>query len=393
VFVEDRDRLTHVLQGSIEGALSRRRFAFESVRKDLVNGVLVWGCGNLGRFLVDALRKLDIPIVAFVDRNAALWSAPWCGAPVLSPDALCEGAFAECVVIIGVFTSGPVRTLMKAWKRPHLTFPELAWGYPAELLPYCDLADPAAACEDADAVLDTLSLWTDEASRSEYVRQLHWRFTLDYDSLLEHLPASDTYFPPGYIALREHEHFVDCGAFDGDSIREFLKRTDGRFARITAIEADADSYRRLCEYVATLPPESGKKIHCREQIIGAENGWASFNALGTVTSAVGAQGTPVAMTTLDYISDESPITYVKMDIEGFEPSAIAGGKRAIAVDRPVLAISAYHAFDHLWTIPRAIHAIVPDYDLHLGRHSDECWELICYGVPPERRKSRIADPS
>ena len=43
------------------------------------------------------------------------------------------------------------------------------------------------------------------------------------------------------------EHFSDLGAYNGDTIRELLHYTDGKFASVTALEPDRRSFRKLNE--------------------------------------------------------------------------------------------------------------------------------------------------
>jgi hypothetical protein len=77
-------------------------------------------------------------------------------------------------------------------------------------------------------------------------------------------------------------------------------------------------------------------------------------------------------------------TYVKMDIEGSEPEALAGARKIVAEHSPVLAISCYHRQDHLWKIPLQIASLNPNYRFHLRPHDLEMWDLICYAIPPGR---------
>ena len=46
------------------------------------------------------------------------------------------------------------------------------------------------------------------------------------------------------------EHFSDLGAYNGDTIRELLHYTDGRFASVTALEPDRRSFRKLNEWAS-----------------------------------------------------------------------------------------------------------------------------------------------
>jgi hypothetical protein len=73
-----------------------------------------------------------------------------------------------------------------------------------------------------------------------------------------------------------------------------------------------------------------------------------------------------------------------MDIEGAEPEALAGAARTMARCRPVMAVCVYHRCDHLWIIPQLLKAANPDYRIFLRRYAEDCWETVCYAVPPER---------
>lgn len=77
-----------------------------------------------------------------------------------------------------------------------------------------------------------------------------------------------------------------------------------------------------------------------------------------------------------------PITFLKMDIEGFEIPALLGAKRHIRDDFPKLAVCTYHIVSDLWEIPRLIDAIHPGYHFYL-RHYDypQNWETVLYAIP------------
>ena len=60
------------------------------------------------------------------------------------------------------------------------------------------------------------------------------------------------YFLENIIKLSGHENFVDIGAFDGDTIEQFLKVTNNSFNHIYGFEMDAKTYNRLQEKVLYL---------------------------------------------------------------------------------------------------------------------------------------------
>ena len=44
----------------------------------------------------------------------------------------------------------------------------------------------------------------------------------------------------------KEESYLDLGAYDGDTVQEFLQLTGGSYKKITAVEADRRNYRKLC---------------------------------------------------------------------------------------------------------------------------------------------------
>jgi hypothetical protein len=63
---------------------------------------------------------------------------------------------------------------------------------------------------------------------------------------------------------------------------------------------------------------------------------------------------------LDSMNWLSTPTYIKMDIEGSEPQALAGGEGLIQENMPVLGICLYHRSEHFWQLPNFIHSLAPE---------------------------------
>jgi FkbM family methyltransferase len=203
------------------------------------------------------------------------------------------------------------------------------------------------------------------------------------------------YYAPDLVPLSEHEVLVDCGAFDGDSIRMFLERTQGRFRRICAIEPDIKNRAALDKYLASLPSDVTQRISVLPFGLSDADAVVSFDASGTVGARV-ASGTgsqSIHCRRLDDILDGPQPTLIKMDIEGAEPRAILGAAATIRGSRPILAVCAYHKCEHLWTLPVLIKNALPEYEIFLRRYAEECWETVYYAIPPERLISRTAHRS
>jgi hypothetical protein len=77
----------------------------------------------------------------------------------------------------------------------------------------------------------------------------------------------------------------------------------------------------------------------------------------------------VPLTTIDKLVAElglARVDFIKMDIEGAEKPALAGGAATIRKFQPRMSIATEHLPDDAVAIPRAIRAIVPDYHDQCG---------------------------
>lgn len=77
----------------------------------------------------------------------------------------------------------------------------------------------------------------------------------------------------------------------------------------------------------------------------------------------------VPLTTIDKLVEElklDRVDYIKLDIEGAEPKALAGARDTLKRFRPRISISAYHALDHPKLIPEIIRSERPDYQMQCG---------------------------
>ena len=88
---------------------------------------------------------------------------------------------------------------------------------------------------------------------------------------------------------------------------------------------------------------------------------ASANSLSTKDSGVSVEIVPLD----DEVGDEA--TFIKMDIEGAEQSALLGLEKTISTRHPKLAICTYHGYEDIWKIPVMIDRMYPGYKFYF-RH-------------------------
>ena len=384
----DRE-LDELLSEGIDAARERERVSFDKAIAPFGTRLVLSGAGNLGRKVVGALRAEGIEPLAFVDNNEKLWGTLMDGVKVLSP---AEGAkrFGQSATFCVTIWRGEGTDTMAERFRPLqalgcanvIDFGPMFWKFARRLLPHYSLDLPHKVLLAKDKVRAGFDLWHDDASRTEYLAQVRWRLRLDFDNLP--LPVTEKiYFPASLIKLSAEEVFVDCGAYDGDTIRDFLRHSGGRFRRIYAYEADQRNYTKLQRFVGGLPDAERERIEMSDKALSDRAGVLHFSATGTAAAAVSSEGIEVPCVALDTELAESP-TYLKMDIEGSEPAALRGASKVIARDAPIISACVYHSQDHLWSVPLLIASMGSHYRMFLRPHLRESWDLVCYAIPPAR---------
>jgi FkbM family methyltransferase len=184
---------------------------------------------------------------------------------------------------------------------------------------------------------------------------------------------SDQYFED-FLTLN-NEVFVDAGGFDGDTTEEFCKRYPTYKKVILFEPSDINMIK------AKIRLAKHRDIEFIPQGISDVCGSLSFNSEAGSASSFSSEGScSIEVTTLDSTVNEK-VTFIKMDLEGWELKALAGCRRHILEDHPKLAISVYHNASDFWRIPELILSMREDYEIYI-RHYTEGWsETIMFFVP------------
>jgi FkbM family methyltransferase len=379
-----------LLGEGIAAALEREKSTFDRMTAPFGRSLVLFGAGGIGRKTLAGLRKIGIEPLLFADNDPTLWGKQVDGLSVVSPQEASSRHGRSAAFVVTIWRGEGQNKMGERLGLLHelgcervVTFGPLFWKYPKLFLPHYAAAPAHEVHEQAVAVLEAASLWEDDASRSEYESQVRWRLYFDFDKLAD--PVSHPiYFPSDICPLIPDEVFVDCGAYDGDTVMSFLDQVQSGFRKIVAFEPDPETFGKLGRLITSLP--SGRSIELHQAAAGAVNGAVRFSGGGKSSASVGSGTLEVNSVKLDDTLKGTAPTYIKMDIEGAELDAISGARRIIEEHSPVLAICSYHRQDHLWNIPRLINKFNPDYHFFLRPHLLEVWDLVCYAIPTHRLK-------
>jgi len=370
------------------GATAREQSAFDLIAGPSKDLIVLFGAGRVGRKTLAGLRKAGIEPLAFADNDTRLWNTSVEGVDVLSPEEAAQRHGDQATFVITIWRGEATDRMAEREAQLRglgckyvVPFPPLFWKHAKVFLPHYAVDLPHKVHQQEGEVRRAGRLWSDDASRDEYLAQLRWRLLGDFDALYR--PVQHTmYFPLDLCPLTDHEVFVDCGAYDGDSIRSFLDKTRNSFQRIYSFEPDPANFGKL-EKEVSLRPER-ESITLQRAAVGARSGTVTFSGDGNEASAVGEGDMVVNCVALDEVLSSAQPSYIKMDIEGAELDALNGARKIIQRFSPALAVCSYHVQNHLWKIPLLIDSINPNYSFFLRPHLVEGWDLVCYAVPKSR---------
>ena len=229
--------------------------------------------------------------------------------------------------------------------------------------------------ENEDSFRKAYEMLSDEKSKSDYLDILRFKLSGDVKYLVkthsEKMKLYDEVLP-----LSDNETIMDLGAYDGDTVREFLTVTNGKYNKIFALEPDEKNFRKL-----------ERKTEGLENLIRLNIGaWDKKETLYFAkksgrNSRLEDGGVPVEFDSVDNIAD-CEITFIKMDIEGAELKALEGAKNTVRKYKPKLYVCAYHRNEDMFALPFKIKELYEGYKIYFRQHPYiPAWESNFYAIP------------
>lgn len=236
--------------------------------------------------------------------------------------------------------------------------------------------------KNAERVTAVTNMLADEKSKKIYLEMIKYRQSFKRRDF----PFSNE--TPQYfineIKLGENEVFVDCGAYIGDTIDEFLIRCKQKYEQIIAFEPCLENFTQLKNKYGDNP-----KITLINTGVYDKNGFTYFRKGNLQSFKGGGYGGAKILENLNKERNKSDkieikmidslnlqnVSFVKMDIEGAELNALKGAKETILRDKPKLAISIYHSNDDMIDIAEYINDLNIGYKIYIRHHGKYSFEM------------------
>lgn len=224
------------------------------------------------------------------------------------------------------------------------------------------LFDDEFISENFDKISKVYYLLADEQSRKVYENVLKFYYTGDINLLDEITTEKEEAFN-NILKLGDNEVYVDLGAYNGDTIDEFLHYSGGTYRKIIAFEPNSKNFSKLKAHCGEL-----ENIDMWELGAYSHNTVLEFNNKAGRNSAIAERGTKTRVASVDSILCGMSAGYIKADVEGADYETILGMKNTLKNFKPKLNFSAYHRFEDIFRLAILINEINPDYKIYLRHH-------------------------
>ena len=355
-------------------------------------GFYLYGAGHYARALLKTMRERGLFPRAVIDRKPPFKRIQ--GIPVLALSKNLNNDLPILITILGypnvvaslrdknftqIIDAEAVFDLFPSSFR-YFTVDKFLWRQP----PRENQLDPGQveqvrhllSDEKSRRVLENLVKFRSEPTASSYP----WpdKHEMCFPDDIEHLYGEDRLL------------VVDCGAYNGDTLRGFYERYEDKIVSYLALEpnrANALSLKSGLE-------ERGGAVSVLEVGVGEDNSTAWIDSAGSA-SAVREKHEEqndgdfeaIKIVRVDDLVAGCDYNVLKMDIEGHELKALHGAREFICERHPTLVISVYHTPEHLWEIPLWVHEIAGDaYHYYLRLEGHWGLETTLYCTPKQKRR-------
>jgi FkbM family methyltransferase len=324
------------------------------------------------------LRSQGINVSGFLDAKATAGGV-FEDAPVFTLDKwLSVHGTQDVDVLISIHSHAVdvapiIDTLRAAGFSRVLTMVDYANLFPEDAADRYWLVPSAFYADKQEEIATVRGFLSDSISQHWFDAILTLRQQANYHDLPMPRPA-EQYVSPDLPRWQQPMRLIDCGAYDGDSIK-IIQNSGYDIEDAIAFEPDADTYAKL---IARLAGLKAAFLPCG---VSSTAEVIRFDAgLGAASRADGNGEIAIQCVAIDEAFPAFAPTLIKMDIEGGKPAALRGAERTICQCRPGLAISLYHRPEHLWEIPLWIANLDVGYKMYLRGHSHSGYDLVLYCV-------------
>lgn len=319
--------------------------------KETEKPIVLYGTGNGADKIYARLSKDGIKISGVFASYGFKKGKEFFGFTVTSYEDL-KSKLGDMIVLccFGSHLENVINDILEIGKTSELYLPDVpVYGQ--------EVFDIAFAKKHKDELTEVYDMLSDSQSKKVFENVIYYKLT----GRAEYLTSCETHYDETAGILNpQNESFLDLGAYNGDTVLQFIFY-DKNYKSITALEPDGRNFEKL--------KKNTENLRDIALINGAVD---SFDGVIEMSKNKGRGNSSTEKTvltnayTVDAVAKENLPTFIKMDVEGNELSAIKGAINTIK-HKPKMQIAAYHRSEDLFSIPLEILKINPEYKIYMRK--------------------------
>jgi FkbM family methyltransferase len=168
------------------------------------------------------------------------------------------------------------------------------------------------------------------------------------------------------LNLTTCEHFVDLGAYTGDTVKDFLEYKIEPYASITAFEPAPKNFLKLRENTKEL-----ENVTLYEVATWCKNKQMSFvkkdGRAARFSDKSIRKDKPFNVEARKLDSFDLTPTFINIDVEGAERQTLQGAKKTIIRHKPKILLPLYHRMEDFFDLPLLLKRINKEYKFYIRR--------------------------
>lgn len=215
---------------------------------------------------------------------------------------------------------------------------------------------------------------SDSESKKQFQDIVNFRLSDDLSFMTGYKDIQDRQYFEEFLGLNQTgEIFCDVGCFDGFTTKEFIARCPN-YKAIYVFEPEKSNMQ-----VVRANLSQYKNIEYCDVGLSEKSEIVNFEPNGSGSRISESGSTFIKLEALNGIVHDD-VTFIKMDIEGGELSALRGSSEIIRKHRPKLAIACYHKVNDFLEISQYVLSLNPEYKIYLRHYTEGVDETVMYFI-------------
>ena len=329
--------------------------------------IFLYGMGNGAEKIYAYLCRNGIEISGVVASDGFVRGQSFLGHEVVSISEAEEKHGRLCLVICFGTEGEKSRFLKELAKKHRIVSPNLpVFGEGA--------CDKEYILANADRFERVYGILEDEQSRSLLLSLLKYNASGD----ISYLEINNGLVPPKDFYSHKMRH-IDIGAYDGDTVNEFIGYND-EYSDIIAFEPDKATYKKLLKNTTGL-----RGVKCINGAAGRKNGKIGFSSGGGRASHCGEGEDAECYSVDEYCgythiaANGTTVGSIKIDAEGMDEAVICGAVNTIYCCKPSICVALYHRAYDIIDIPLLLRMHNRKYKFYLRKKEYiPAWDIFLY---------------